>query len=63
MPGDAAALKGVPVAFSAADLLMAVAVKLSLFCQENIEMWFVQAESLFRLQGVVVSQTKFDYCV
>ena len=42
-PGDPA--KGVPVALSATDLLMAVAVKLPPFWPENIETWFVQAES------------------
>ena len=63
MPGDTAVLEGVPAALSATNLLMAVAVKLPPFWPENIETWFVQAESQFRLKGVVVSQTKFDYCV
>ena len=61
MPGDTAVLEGVPAALSATNLLMAVAVKLPPFWPENIETWFVQAESQFRLKGVVVSQTKFDY--
>ena len=59
MPGDPAILKGVP----ATDLLMAVAVKLPQLWPENIETWFVQAEPQFRLNGVVVSQTKFDYII
>ena len=34
-----------------------------LFWPENIETWFIQSESQFRLKGVSVSQTKFNYCV
>ena len=47
MPGDPAVLEGVPAPLSATDLLMAVAVKLPPFWPENIETWFVQAESPF----------------
>ena len=61
MSGDSATLKGVPTSLSTADLLMAVAVKLPLFWPEHIKTRLVQAESQFRLKGVVVSQTKFDY--
>ena len=53
MPGDAAILEGIPATLSAANLLM----------PENIKTWFVQAELQFRRKGVVVSQTKFDYCI
>ena len=63
MSGDSAVMEGVPEALSAANLVNAVAVKLPLFWPDNIETWFVQSESQFRFKGVVVSQTKFDYCV
>ena len=39
------------------------AVKLPPFWPDNIEMRFFQSESQFRLKGVTVSQTNFDYCV
>ena len=42
---------------------MAVAVKLPPFWPDNIKTWLVQAESQFRLKGVITSQTKFDYMV
>ena len=63
MPGDPGVIEGVPSSLSTTDLLNAVAVKLPPLWPDNIEMWFVQAESQFRLKGVVVSQTKFDYCI
>ena len=63
MPGDSAVIGGVPATLSAANLLNAVTVKLPLFSPDNIKTWFVQAESQFPLKGVIVSQTKFDYCV
>ena len=63
MPGDQAILKGVPAALSAADHLNNFAVKFPLFWPENIETWFVQAESQFRLRAVTIRQTKFDYCI
>ena len=62
MPGDPAVLEGVPATLSAADLNN-FAVKLPLFWPENIETWFVQAKSQFRLRAVTVSQTKFYYCI
>ena len=65
MPGDPAALddrvEG-PI-LTAADLLHSVAVKLPPFWPDNIETWLIQSESQFRLKGVTVSQTKFDYVV
>ena len=66
MPGDPDILDEapeVPAILNAADLLMAVAVKLPPFWPDNIKTWLVQAESQFRLKGVVTSQTKFDYVV
>ena len=63
MPGDPAILKGVPATLSAAHFLNSVAVKLPLFWPDNIETWFIQTESQFRLKGVVICQTKFDYCI
>ena len=63
MPGDPAVLKGVPIALPAADLLNAVAVKLSPFWPNNIETWLVLSESQFCLKRVTTSQTKFDYLV
>ena len=63
MPGDPAILEGVPATLSTADLLNNVTVKLPLFWPENIEKWFVQAESQFCLRAVTISQTKFDYCI
>ena len=42
---------------------MAVAVKIPPFWPDNIKTWLVQAESQFRLKGVITSQTKFDYMV
>ena len=63
MPGDPAILEGVLATLSMADLLNAVAVKLPLFWPDNIKTWFVQTESQFRLKGVSVSQTTFEYCV
>ena len=61
MPGNPAILEGVPAALSAAELLNNVAVKLPPFWPDNIETWFVQAESKFGLRAVTVSQTKFDF--
>ena len=55
---DPAILEGVHNALPATDVLIAVAVKLPLFWPENIETWFVQSKSQFRLKGVSVSQTK-----
>ena len=63
MSGDSAVIEGVHAALSPANLLNAVAVKLPLFCPDKIKTWFVLSESQFRLKGVTVSQTKFDYCV
>ena len=66
MPGDPAVVDGaeiVPAALSAADLLMAVTVKLPPFWPDNIQTWFIQSESQFRLKGVTCSHTKFDYLV
>ena len=63
MPGDPAVIKGVPATLSATDLLKTVAVKLPPFWPDNIKTWFVQTKSQFQLKGVVLSQTKFDYCV
>ena len=63
MPGDPAVLKGVPLSLNTADLLNAVAMKLHPFWPNNIETWLVQSESLFRMNGVTASQTKFDYVV
>ena len=66
MPGDPAVVNGaerVPDILSAADLLMAIAVKLPPFWLDNIEPWLIQSESQFHLKGVVCSQTKFDYVV
>ena len=63
MPEDPAILEGVPAALSATDLLNSVAVKLPPFWPDNIETWFVQAESQFCLRAVTFSQTKFDYCI
>ena len=60
MPGDPAILQGVPTTLSATDLLNNVAVKLPLFWPDNIETWFVQAKSQFRLRAVTITQTKFD---
>ena len=59
MPRDTAVIEGVPTA----DLLNTVTVKLPPFWPDNIERWFVQAKSQFQLKKVVVSQTKFGYCV
>ena len=53
----------VPAVLTSTDLRMALAVKLSPFWPNNIETWLVQAESQFRLKGVITSQTKFDYVV
>ena len=63
MPGDPTVLQGVPAALFANNLLNTVAVKLPPFWPGNIETWFVQSKSQFRLKAVTVSQTKFDYCV
>ena len=63
MPGDSAVIEGVPAVLSGTDLLKAVVVKLPLVLPDNIETWFVQSESQFRLKGVTVSKTEFDYCV
>ena len=63
MPGDPAVLEGVPAALSAADLLNNVPVKLPPFWPDNIETWFVQAESQFCLRAVTISQTKFDFLI
>ena len=62
MPADPAVNHG-DAALTAAELLNAVAVKLPLLWPDNIETWFIQTESQFRLKGVYSSQTKFDYCV
>ena len=51
------------MALSIADLVNNLAVKLSLFWPDNIETWFVLAESQFRLRAVTIGQTKFDYCI
>ena len=61
MPGDSTVLeeaKDVPTTLSAA-----VAVKLPPFWPDNMETWFVQSKSQFRLKGVTSSQTKFDNVV
>ena len=64
MPGDPAVLnKASAVVLTPADLLMNVAVKLPPYWPNNIETWLVQTESQFRLKGVTVSPTKFDYVV
>ena len=66
MPGDPAVVDGaqiVPAVLYAADLLMAVAVKLPPFWPDNIETWLIQSESQFPLKGVTCSQTKFDYVI
>ena len=64
MPGDPAVLdEASTIVLAAADLLMNVAVKLPPFWPDNIETWLVQNESQFRLKGVTVSHTKFDYVV
>ena len=66
MPGDPAVFEeaeNVLAALSAADLLNAVAVKLSPFWPDNIETWLIQSELKFGLKGVTCSQTKFDFIV
>ena len=64
MPVDPAVLdEASSVLLTAADLLMNVAVKLPPFWPDNITTWLVQTKSQFRLKGVTVSQTKFDYVV
>ena len=58
MPGDPTVVDGadiVPTALSAADLLMAVAVKLPPFWPDNMETWLIQSESQFHLKGVTCS--------
>ena len=49
-------LDSASAALTAADLLNAVAVKLPPFWPDNIETWFMQSESQFRLKGVTASQ-------
>ena len=64
MPGDPGVLDEAPrvsAVLTAADLLMAVAIKLPPFWPNNIKTWLVQAKSQFHLKGVVTSQTNVTH--
>ena len=48
---------------SSLDLLNTVSVKVPAFWPDSAEAWFVQVEAQFALKSVIVSLTKFYYCV
>ena len=48
---------------SSLEILNTVSVKVPAFWPDSAEAWFVQVEAQFALKGVIVSSTKFYYCV